>query len=413
MAREAALHNAISLPRCLVMGVALSAMLMPAHAQPTSTTSEQVVAERSAAAPPGFRYGVWQGTVGGQSVVAQLASGAQFCDAGYYYRKHRLSIPMQEVDGQQGKVWKEFLGTDQEATWTLTAASADGRSLSGEWVGREGQRRLPIVLQLLKPTPVVLGEDGNPRHDCAATAPAFDASRVAQTLQERKVSAADSVFQGADAAYRYQPVSLLDGNVEGFSLVQPHQQPRLQQMMVQWQSQTVAQYYDCAFNLAANRSEVQTPDFHQSLSPLFWSARVLVLGETYSNYCGGAHPNGGLWGYHIWDMRQDRPLSVWRWVKGMDHNHSIAAPRLLRLLWANYSSRYARGDDGGCADVVGDTSPNSYFQPYPKTTGMVFSLSLAHVIQACEEDIEIPWAKLRPFLTPEGKKAAADLFGVR
>jgi hypothetical protein len=35
--------------------------------------------------------------------------------------------------------------------------------------------------------------------------------------------------------------------------------------------------------------------------------------------------------------------------------------------------------------------------------------SLAHVVQACEEDFKVSFAKLAPYLTPEGKRNVAAL----
>jgi hypothetical protein len=42
-------------------------------------------------------------------------------------------------------------------------------------------------------------------------------------------------------------------------------------------------------------------------------------------------------------------------------------------------------------------------------TGFVFTPSVAHVVQACEEDVKVSFAKLAPYLTQEGKRNVAAL----
>lgn len=350
------------------------------------------------------RYGLWQGSIGTQNVMVLLAP--QACDARYYYRKHLFSISLAEKDRRQGRVWRESPDTDREATWTFSVLSLDGRTLTGEWVSRDGQHRQPIRLNLMALTPAKEGGDGKAIYDCTLLHnKAFDAPRIAHVLQKRTVADSDSIFQGGDGSYRYRPVSILGGQIKGFTLPDISRYPRLRQAMENWESDSVAQYYDCAFGMASSNGAA---DFYFELSPLFWDARMLVLRETYSNDCGGAHPNGGVSDYRVWDLVTDHPVAVWKWIKGSDNYIHITSKRLQNLLAARYSRRNEPGDDS-CANIL---DGNEYYLMYPRSTGMVFSPSLPHVVQTCEEDIEIPWVEMRPFLSPAGKKAQKILFGV-
>jgi alpha-tubulin suppressor-like RCC1 family protein len=351
-------------------------------------------------------YGLWQGTIGTQNVMVQLAPTAQACDARYYYRKHLFGISLIEKERRQGTAWSESPDTDHEAEWKFSDLSSDGRNLTGEWVSQDGQRRLPIRLGLLVRTPAIEGEDGNPRYNCSAHDKAFDAPRIARAVQERKVASSDTIFKAVDGSYRYRKVSVLGDHILGFSLVDTSRTRRLMQMLEIWESESVAQFYDCAYGFAG-RDQVTSPDFYRELSPLFWNAKLLVLRETYSNYCGGAHPNGGVSDYRVWDLIEDRPVQVWSWIKGAEKTAHISAKRLRELLAAHYGRRDEKGDDS-CADAL---EGNEYYLTYPTTNGMVFSPSLPHVIQACAEDIEIPWAEMRPFLSPTGQKALQILDG--
>ena len=353
-------------------------------------------------------YGLWQGTIGAQTVMVQLAPTAQACDASYYNRKHLLSIPLVEIERRQGTVWIESPDTAHEATWNLADVSADARNITGEWVSKDGLHRLPIRLNLQRLTPSTEGDDGRPRYSCNAHEKAFDTPRVARAVQERKLAVSDTTFVGADGSYRYRAAFLMGVRIESFSLPEPVRTPQLKQMLRNWESDSVSQYFECAFGLS-NREEISAPDFWRGPAAVEWSAKLLVLRETYSNYCGGAHPSGGVSDFKVWDLIQDRPVAPWRWFKGIDKTSRISAKRLRDLVAAHYSRRDDKGDNS-CADAL---DVNEYYLMYPKSSGMVFSPILPHVIQACAEDIEVPWEKLHPFLSPMGQKERESLMSIR
>ena len=62
--------------------------------------------------------------------------------------------------------------------------------------------------------------------------------------------------------------------------------------------------------------------------------------------------------------------------------------------------------DGDCADTIGT---EEWWNIELNRTGFVFTPNLAHVVQACEEDFKVPFAKLTDYLTPEGRKNVAAL----
>lgn len=351
-------------------------------------------------------YGLWQGTLGTQNVMVQLGPKL-LCDARYYYRKHLLSIALVEKDRHQGKLWKEFEGYDNEASWTFSELSQDRRNLTGEWVSKDGKRRFPIRLSLLALTPATVGEDGKPRYECHVHNKAFDAPRIAQAMRERKVAIGATIFQGVDGPYSYHSVAVLGNHIQGLSLINENRTPRLQKVLTNWENDGITGFYDCAFGFS-NRSEPIEPDFFMSLAPQFWNARLLVLAETYSNYCGGAHPNGGVSNYIAWDLLEDRPIEAWKWIQGSDGAGHVISKRLRKTLKDHYGRRNETGEES-CADAL---EGQEYFFAYPRATGMVFLPSLPHVIQACADEIEVPWTKMQPYLTPTGKKAVKELIEV-
>jgi len=354
-------------------------------------------------------YGLWKGTIGTQSVMVQLAPTAQACDARYYYHRHSLSIPLVERERRQGMVWIESPETSREASWNFADVLGGTRNITGEWISKDGRRRLPIRLSLQKLTPSTVGDDGKPRYLCDTHEKAFTAPRVSRAMQERKLAVSDTTFAGVDGSYRYREVLLMGDRIESLAMPESVSTPQLKQMLRDWEGESVSQYFECAFGLSSYREEISAPDFSRGLAPVQWSAKLLVLREIYSNYCGGAHPNGGVSDFKVWDLVQDRPVAVWRWFKGIDKTSRISSKRLRDLVAAHYSRRDETGDNS-CADAL---DGNEYYLMYPTSTGMVFSPVLPHVNQACIEDIEVPWVKLHPFLSPMGQKERESLVNIQ
>lgn len=75
-------------------------------------------------------------------------------------------------------------------------------------------------------------------------------------------------------------------------------------------------------------------------------------------------------------------------------------PRLLALIAARLKS-----DSAGVSDCEGviDGDSLAFLMLHPTRHGLVFSTNLAHLVQACDDDVEIPWKTLEPFLTGQGK----------
>lgn len=369
-------------------------------------TEDTHFAEPPPVLPRVARYGLWQGTIGPQEVMVLLAPSA--CDARYYDRQQLWAIPLTEKDRRQGTLWLEPQDEDKEATWTFTALSPDGLALTGDWGSHDGQRHVPIHLKLLTPMPSTEGDDGKSRYDCHVPSQAFDAPRIARARQERAVGKTDILFRNGAATHRYRQVSVLDAHILGFTLPDMGPVPGLRRALDDWEGESVSLFYECTLNMGA-RADMANTDFNRELAPQFWNSKLLVLRETYSNYCGGAHPSGGISGYMIWDLATDRRVDVWAWLKGVKQPGRIESKRLLDLVSSHYGRRDETGQDS-CADAM---QGEEYFEVYPSGRGMVFSPSLPHVIQACAEDIEIPWAKMRPFLGPVGRKALSGLLGIR
>ena len=336
------------------------------------------------------RLGIWRGTIGTHEIMACLQR--PFSDAAYYYYvDHGTSLALTEAPGSDGVTWTETVGrADPSATWTLDYV--DGSVLTGHWSDAADQRTLPIHLKRL----VTSGDPGSACGIAATVAGrAYNKPRV-----EKAIQLGPWINQERSA-------SALGDKINAFELADVPNAQTFNAAVHDWLSDQIAGYYDCT-------SEDPQGEYNSDLETEWRADPWIILRERYEAYCGGAHPSGGVASYWIWNMEQGRNVDPWRWIitlgtgaecpfLGCDSQPSND----LNDLIVAAATRNKDGDD--CADSVNEYRKQGLYQLRPSAKGLIFSTDFAHVIQACDEDIEIPWAKLKPFLTREGKAAAKSL----
>ena len=337
-------------------------------------------------------YGIWRGTLGRQEVMVNLQP--EDCGSSYYYLRHLWGITLAEK-GKRAERWHEGRG-DARATWTLDSATET--ALEGTWADASGQRRLPLRLKR------VASVGGGKTGECtAAGLDVFNAPRLKAKAPVR----AEYRFQGqAWPALEVPGLDLraLDGTPSGPAL------PRLKRFMRQWLDSQVLEYFDCQTGLADfSEGKAQTPEFRAEWEPVLWTERWLALRETYSSFCGGAHPNGGVMATLTWDLSADREVDPWRWLRvgKTEFGGRDLPPALKALLAKIYAKERGSAEDEDCRDAIERIAS---YRLAPAAEGLVFMPELPHVVQACADDIVVPWAQLAPFLTPAGAAVARSGF---
>lgn len=326
------------------------------------------------------RLGVWQGVIGDQKVMVCLERSPG--DSSYYYLRHKLSIAL-TATSEQGTVWTEGTQDKDGPTWNLQLPEGD--RLEGKWMDADGKRNLPIRLsRIARKAGQELGCDND-----GAEKVAFNAPRVASQKLTIKQSSGG-----------YRSISAFEGNVSWVELQDSKQGSVVfNKAMRKWFDGQVADYYWCAL-------QTNSGGFSQERTIMFYREPWLVLKDSYDEYCGGAHPSSGIAGYEIWNLEKGRTIELWDLIRGskLKDGYGYAAPVKLNAIILANATRNKNGDE--CTDSVNEN--NSYLL-HPGTKGLVFSTSFAHVIQACDEDIEVPYSKLQPFLTTEGKLVVKSL----
>ena len=328
------------------------------------------------------RYGVWRGTIGAQAVTVCLQRGP-LQESSYYYVRHRTAIALGAA-GADGTQWNEGADDRPTGTWQLEAARGD--RLDGTWSAPDNASTLPIKL-----TRVHVDRDtarGCGRFESGPAQDAYNAPRVAATAISESVNG-DGL----------RTLSAFDKHVSVVSL--PPSGPHAAEFnaaMRSWLDEQIAEQYGCSDAVAPNAAE-----FNQQREIDLRAGTWLVLRESYELDCGGAHPNAGV-SYQTWDLASGKIVEPWTWIRDSkvkcDYSADCgrAAPPKLNAIILAAASRNKDADE--CADAVND---NRSYGLRPSATGLVFTTDFAHVIQACDEDIEVPYAQLAPFLTATGK----------
>jgi len=145
-------------------------------------------------------------------------------------------------------------------------------------------------------------------------------------------------------------------------------------------------------------------DFYQATEPTWWTDRLLAVSIMTNSTCGGPHPNVDP-DYVLWDTATGKRIVVNRWFtanalkKSGERDVQLSAP--LKAIVLKHAER-ARDDD--CGEVLRDSD---YYLIQPGPAGMVFVPSLPHVVQACADDVVVPYALLDAFLKGAARQVIA------
>lgn len=346
------------------------------------------------------RVGVWRGSVGGSKVMVWLGRPADLEGSMYYYLRHRFSIELHASDNA-GATWGEAPPGTRTPDWSKPAAvwvlqPPVGDRMEGTWSAADGSRTAPIALTRVADAGT--GADEVARKNRAGLA--FNAPRVAS--QELSTSLA------VDGT---RTTSALNGKVSMTEIpaTLPHA-ARINADTRAWFAAQIAGYYDCAFSNFDRKpddSYRETSDIDLLAPP--W----LVTRESYSAFCGGAHPAAGTT-YTMWNLDTGKTVEPWDFIQTTaatgPSDDAFGQRQLPDKLKAILVARFKHDSAGNdSCDGALDSWPGYIL--HPEKDGLVFSTTFAFVSDACNDDIKLPWKTLAPFLTAQGKTAMRALQG--
>ena len=288
--------------------------------------------------------GAWTGRIGNSAVNACF----MVKDGQYFHQRDLKGIALSAADGS----WQE-----RDGAWKIERVS--DTELDGVWLG--SGKRLTIHLERLGP----LQQDG----DCGAAYYAPVVNSVKYEYDEAKIGALPVRIVKSPLGQAFE----LKGNSEAAR--------QINDFTLRWlQSQAIN-----AFSCKVNGGE----EWESDLTANKVIGNYLLVDENEpDNTCGGPHGNA-FHAMHLFDLGTGQTVDTYSWLNGGKASVDSGA---LRKLIEKLNTREDCGDMG--YDIGA---------PFPNAAGLVFPTSYATAGRACNENIEVAYAKLAPYLSPEGK----------
>ena len=376
--------------------VALSAALLAVQAQAESS--------------PAWA-GIWRGTLGRYPITVCLQQGgADDYFGAYYYEKRLRIITLHNEQEERDPSRLHFVESDampKKADKNAKAASATSKAKDtyAKWElqmpsGDNLQGRFSATSD---PTlPIVLHRVSDAASTCGS--PAF----TGPLHQEYRIDAGKP--KGAEpyfgAALDFGKESTYQ--VSGFQLnASDAASVKINLGLMKALRQEGDNAMECRNNMLDSNGYLG--DYSSTTEPALLTPHWLVARTTESDDCGGAHPNASLH-FVTWDRTPGWQVDPWTWLtpsavkrtrkdvgSGTTYTENEVLPALQKLL-----ARHWPRDDADCNDTITSASD---WQVHPGLHGLIFTPDLPHVIFACTEDDEIPYAEIAPLLNATGREA--------
>ena len=348
------------------------------------------LAQAGTPADNGQLAGVWQGKLGNTEITACFNLPSKFDNRGnYYYARHKTPIGLLQTRGETP--WMEVTdGDDKTGSWQLAPAK-DGQ-LAGTWRHPKNGKTLPLQLRLIRPP---AGEE----QPCASSAynaaledfPRLITSR-AMLFKDRK----ERTFRSLRLADQVT-VELLTPTAPAIASVN-----RQLRALLPKNRADLAEYFEQRRNFLGMDGRVMEDEVHAE--PTFWSARHVTV--SFYRWAAGMGRNGISNQFRTWDLQTGKEVDVWQWFGGKSdtgsHDMSALPAKLKTMLFKDAAI------DQECK---GDYQGHGYYHLSLTDTGVRFWEEAYG--SGCEQDFKVPYAKVAPFLTAQGKQALGGAFAKR
>lgn len=295
--------------------------------------------------------GTWTGRIGNSAVNACFTPYSGH----YYYQRYLNGIALSSEDGS----WKE-----PDAQWKISRVS--DTELDGVWLGN-GKR---LTIHLTRRAP--LQQDG----ECgdAYYAPIVDA--VKYQYSDTKVGALPVRIVKSPLGQAFE--------LKGESAAIRH----INDFARRWLGTQAINAFSCKVGGGE--------EWQSDLTANKVIGNYLLVAENEpDNFCGGAHGNS-YHANHLFDLRTGQPVNTFTWLA--NGKASLEEKHPLRKLLEKLNPR----DD--CDDDSYEISA-----PFPAAAGFRFPTSYIHANRACNDEIEVSYARLAPYLSNEGKAFVKSL----
>jgi hypothetical protein len=303
--------------------------------------------------------GAWTGRIGNSAINACFSKS----DGQYFYQRQlegiQLSAPEEKDDS-----WRE-----PDGTWKISRVTEF--ELEGVWLG-DGKR---LTIRLTRLGPLRDGECGAAYYE-----PVVNGIK----------------YEFSDAHVGALPLRLVKSPL-GQSFELKGTSPAIRQINFfsrRWRESQAINAFSCKLNGGeVGESELTAGSVIGHY--------LLVQENEPDNFCGGPHGNSAHATY-LFDLRTGQKVNTYAWLANgeaslVEPAEGKPKPPLRKLL-----EKLNQRDD--CEGMSYDVRA-----PFPTAKGLAFSTSYPQAGHACNEDIEVSYARLAPFLSAEGKAFVKNL----
>jgi len=321
--------------------------------------------------------GVWSGTLGGIPISMEITETY----GRYYYRENFSDLVLVPTNSLATE-WQELdSGGKQTGRAYLTCKPG---KLEGTWTSVDESKTLPIT---------------------AVSSQSYDARKTArlplkvqktQTLGPRSIDTIAVI--GAPALNTLR----LRGEEPGVRQVNNLLQKELAELVTNHMACVSAGY-------AEGRFKDPWGD-ERSLEAAFWTGNVLSVRSFYSGYCGGAHPYHAQ-SYQTYNTAAGKAIPIENWLDSAYRKEVPLGSKLdemvkSQMLGGKKSPDDLPADQRECAqEALNKAAQISSIEKH----GIGFDFFFPYSMSPCREDYVIPWRKMRPFLSEEGKRLLNDI----
>lgn len=357
-------------------------------------------------APP--ENGAWTGTIGDSKVMTCFMSSddADHTNtSAYFYLRHFKLIRL-TPDQSSKNTWLEGNPNSPTGIWTF---DVQPNRITGTWTNPQKTRTLPIVLDRFKS---IMSS-----YVTQCPYEVFGSNAQPQTHPEKITASKEKTLNGR----RYRVLSALDGAVTSIELTGEGQTiATLNTLLMNELRIGIWAYHSCptAGELRGEKRRNEKPEYITSTEPIFWNEQWISFVSRNSSDCGGAHPYSST-SYSTRSLLSGNEINLWGWIRNSKKedanpqddsfffNYFAPAP-LNRIITRKFikqrltlNPKEAR-EENSCLDTI---RTNNEYEIHLGRKGLVFSPSFPYVTKACEDDVEIPYSELVPFLTKSGRDA--------
>lgn len=346
--------------------------------------------------PPPNWHGIWRGTIGSAPVMVCLDSSRQYQRGSYYYLRRLVPIRL-DWDASKAR-WNEMSAQDKVQA-TLHFDKIAGPRIEGRWTS--GGKAFALSFDRIEAKPDAdFGLCGNMEF----VSPRLGATRVVEARATKD-----------GTAYRklalVPPANFPSVTIETFALA--GRTPVIERINRALAQPLVAEESDDGWiscmrgNLAAHGVD---GEYYESLEPGMIGPRFVAVIHQSGGYCGGAHPYSST-SNRTFDLAKGAEIDLNDWLKpraitGKRYADTSDEAKMVTPAFRDFILAGWKYSDMECREPV---QRAEFWNIGLTRSGLSFSPSLAHVEQACGDDIAIPFARLAPWLSADGKAAAATI----